>query len=277
MKKTHLILSLVFVTITLLYSCKKDNQNSNNNDGNEEPQQPEVSFQIPPIDEYMPERLVSLFDSLNLLHRGEMPPTIAGHYKADSLFITLIKNVTESQWIYPTPAYLYYPYYFEFERQTNDTLKVIFKSPSSISDAFYICEFSDTDSTYLRLKNDLSFFTDNPLAPPYFKSDKFSAEDFRHAYLIGNNNSFTMYYYEFCNIHSNLQPYVFNSQPLNAIIISGKIIKNASGDLVINDFWYGKEVMKYFSEVQLNGQLPNPGDIIVYSNEGTLTLESFDE
>ena len=262
---------ILIVILGLFSACKKDN-----NDTQEpiEPDTPVITDQIPPIDEYMPERLLHLFDSLNVLHRGDNPPTITGDFMTESMNILLVNKIPGSSYI-GMPGQIQSPHYYEFKDQENDILGIAFKKPiGNLQDQFYFLEKSDTDSTYLRIKDSTDYFTNDPIAPSYFRSSMFTAEDFKHAYLIGNGEYFTLYYYEIRNISGG-------HLPLNAILISGKISTDTEGNPMIEDFWCGVELMKYYSNSEsLNliiqfGYTPTPGDIIIMQSPNTLVQGSY--
>ena len=270
-QKTPIFTFILILLIGLLGGCKKEN---NNNESPSTPDTPIVSQQIPPINEYMPERLLHLFDSLNVLHRGDEPPTIIGNFMAESLYLLIVDKVPESNSL-STPCPLSTTHYYEFKEQEDNTLHVTYKNPLGTPiQPFYFIEKSDTDSTYFRIKDNLALFTNDPIAPPYFKSSVFKAEDFKHAYIIGNGNYFTLYFYEIRDITNN-------GLPLNAVLISGKLATNEEGNTIIEDFWCGIETMKYYNEsLTLNliiqyGSIPTPGDIMIIQCQNTLIEGSF--
>lgn len=253
-------------------SCKKDSDNETPII----PDEPSPAYSIPPIDEYIPQRLIHLFDSIGVLHRGNQPPTIVGNFMTESMSILIVDKVPESN-LRLVPCSIPTPYYYEFKEQETDTLHVSFKTPKGAPSEFgYFLEKSDTDSTYLRIKDNTELFTSDPIAPPYFKSDKFKAEDFRRAYIMGSGDYFTVYFYDLRDISSR-------ALPLNAILISGKMATDAEGNPVIEDFWYGIETMTYTnSDSNINqiiqlGFMPYPGDIIVFNSTNTLIHGSFNE
>lgn len=263
---------ILIVVLGLFSACKKDN---NDNQEPIEPDTPVVTEQIPPIDEYMPERLLHLFDSLSVLHRGDNPPTITGDFMTESMNLLLVNKIPGSPYI-AVPDPLQYPYYYEFKNQENDMLELSFNCPiGDPQDQFsYFLEKSDTESTYLRIKDSTAYFTNDPIAPSYFRSSKFTAEDFKHAYIIGNGDYFTLYYYEIRDTKGDFLP-------LNAILISGKMSTDTEGNPIIENFWCGYETMKYYKEsVSLNliiqhGLLPTPGDIIVIQCPNALVQGSY--
>ena len=264
---------ILIVVLGLFSACKKDN---NGTQDPIEPDTPVVTEQIPPIDEYMPERLLQLFDSLNVLHRGDTPPTINGSFMTELMNISIIDKVPESNYM-GSPTTLPFPHYYEFYEQSDAYyhLKHIKPTGTPGEPGFFI-EQLDTDSTYSRIKDNTALFANDPIAPPYFKSSNFTAEDFKHAYIIGNGDYFTLYFYEIRDISSGYLP-------LNAILISGKMSKNTDGNPTIENFWCGIEAMKYYTEsTALNlliqyGHLPTPGDIIVMQSPNTLIQGSYNQ
>ena len=270
--------TLVFILILgVIASCKKDNYS--NQPVPDNPDTPVVFYQIPPINEYIPERLFYLFDSLNLLHYGDEPPTVMGDFMADSMSIFIVNTVSESQYSgLMSGVILPEPRYFEFKNQRIDTLSLIYKSPYVVNTPeapFYLMERSDTDSTYFRVKSNVEHFINAPVTPTYFKSGRFTAEDFKHAYIIGNGEYFTIYYYEIRYNKTNMP--VVNPLPMNAIIISGKMSTDSEGNIIIEDFWYGMETMVYYSQNVNLLFSPNPGDIIIMKSPNTIVQGSCDD
>ena len=287
-KKASIFTFILILFIGAFGSCQKEdnNGNTNNNDDNNnnnnntenpvEPDPPIEIYQIPPIDEYMPERLLNIVDSLHILHRGDEPPTVMGHFKAESMSIFLVNTVAESQYMgLESGSLLLDPRFFEFDGQGNDTLKIAFKCPYLVTTDYSFMERSDTDSTYFRIKDNLEHFIDDPIAPPYFKSSKFTTEDFRHAYIIGHDEWFTIYYYEIRNVIN--AAFVMNSHPMNAVLISGKMGTDADGNPVIDEFWYGMETMVYYGTNVNLSHSPNSGDLIIMQCPSALVLGSIDD
>lgn len=267
-QKTSFFTIITVLLIGFLFGCKKDNN------GNETPDIPIVAQQVPSIDEFMPERLLQLFDSLNVLHRGDNPPTINGSFMTELMNLPIVDKVPESNYM-GSPTTLPIPHYYEFYEQ-NDAyyhLKHIKPTGTPGEPGFFIEQF-DTDSTYSRIKDKTALFANDPIAPPYFKSSNFTAEDFKYAYIIGNGDYFTLYFYEIRDISSGYLP-------LNAILISGKMSTDTEGNPTIENFWCGRETMKYFGEGEsLNtiihfGLLPTPGDIIVIQCPNVLVQGSY--
>jgi len=254
-QKTIITTFILILSIGVLDSCKKENHPSI-------PDSPGSTYQIPSIDEYMPERLLHLLDSLNVLHRGDEPPMINGDFMAESMYYCIVDKVPESPYMF-LPILTNSDHYFEFKEQKDEMLGVTFKCPHGTpGEIGFSLEKSDTDSTYFIVKDSVALFTNDPIAPPYFKSGKFTPEVFRHAYIMGNGNYFTLYFYE-------IRDDIFKFLPLNAVIISGKISTDSEGKTIIEDFWLGMETMKYYNEgstINLfiqDGRMPTPGDILI--------------
>ena len=121
-------------------------------------------------------------------------------------------------------------------------------------------------------------FTNDSIAPSYFTNGYHTKEDFHTIYIMGTDPYFTAYFYEIRDISSK-------TQPLNAVIISGKIdeeisvvtdtVTHTSDTIVtpvIKDMRWGIETMKYYKEGSTLdqllhfGYLPNPGDALVIRN-----------
>lgn len=261
-QKTIITTFILILSVGLLAGCKKDNHPST-------PDSPGSTYQIPSIDEYMPERLLHLFDSLNVLHRGDEPPMINGNFVAESMYYCIVNKVPESAYMFQ-PILTNSDHYYEFKEQNDGLLGVAFKCPHGIpGEIGYSLEQFDTDSTYFIVKDSLTLFTNNPIAPAFFKSNKFTPEDLSHAYIIGNGSYFTLYFYEIRDTSSN-------SLPLNAVIISGKISTDEEGKTIIEDFWWGIETMTYYNgEAYTNmliqwGYMPTPGDIVICQSPDAL-------
>ena len=256
-QKTIITTFILILSIGLLDSCKKENHPST-------PDSPVSTYQIPPIDEYMPERLLHLFDSLNVLHRGDEPPIINGNFMAESMYLCILDKVPESSYMIGIGP-MVSNHYYEFKEQKDGLLGVTCKCPHGN----FFLEQSDTDSTYFIVKDSLTLFTNDPIAPAYFKSNKFIPEDLSHAYIIGNGSYFTLYFYE-------IRDTSFQNLPLNAVVISGKTSTNEEGKTIIEDFWWGIETMKYYNGgastnmlIQY-GSMPTPGDIIICKSPDAL-------
>lgn len=266
-QKTIINTFILILSIGFLESCKKEDHPST-------PDTPVATYQIPSIDEYMPERLLHLFDSLNVLHRGDETPIINGNFVAESMYRCIVDKIPESNYLLSLGPILT-PYYYEFKEQENNTIHLTFKCPHGApSEDYFFLEQSNTDSTYFMVKDSIALFTNDPIAPPYFNSSKFTPEDLRHAYVIGNGSCFTLYFYEIRGITSNILP-------LNAVIISGKTSTNEEGNTIIEDFWWGMETMIYYNEGSTTnlliqyGSIPTPGDIVISKSPNALVEGSY--
>lgn len=277
--KKHLFQIVLFLAgLTLFTSCMKDDPKNN-----------ETVFygyqQIPNINEYMPQRLLYVLDSLNALHFGDEPPKIEGCILADSINRFIVKKVSESNWLVNASLLVGSKYYFTFSNQHKGISEMKYKEPhGSPGDYNYYIENSETDSTYYYIKNNESRFINDSIAPSYFKSDKYSVEDFRYAYIIGDAPYFTVYYYEMRDMNQHFHP-------LNAVIITGRLdheialqtdtISHKTDTLeipIIKDLVWGCETMMYYTDASaLNfmiqqGYQPTPGDISVSKNLRTVSF-----
>ena len=139
------------------------------------------------------------------------------------------------------------------------------------------------------MQDHLQEFLDDTISPIYFKDGKYTDDNFRTVYIMGNDPYFTAYYYEIRDIKSK-------AQPLNAVIFSGRIDKettivtdtvNHTTDTieakVVKDLKWGIQTMKYLNAgtsvnqiIQL-GYLPTAGDIMILKNDGVAHSGEFQE
>ena len=266
--KKHLFQIVLFLAgMTLFTSCLKDDPGSNET----------VYYEyqhIPNINEFMPQRLLEAFGD-EYLNYGDEPPKIEGSFEASNL--NLYKKVIGENSAYMIElGPLVYTAYFNIMEQHKGIAQVEFKAPhgdpAHPEYGGYFCEFSSNDSTYHYIKDDISRFTNDSIAPSYFKNGTYTKDDFQTAYIMGTDPYFTIYFYEIRSISSR-------TQPLNAVIISGRmdeetITVNDSTFVqpVIKDLRWGIETMKYYKEGSVLeqllrfGYLPNPGDVLVIHN-----------
>ena len=272
--KKHLIhIALFFASMALFTSCLKDNPADN-----------ETIYyayqQIPNINEFMPWRLLEAFGD-EYLHYGDQPPKIEGSYMANSL--DLYKKVIGENSAYMIElGPLAYTAYFKITEQHKGIAQLEFKAPHGDPEhpeyGGYFCEYSSNDTTFHYIKNDMGKFTNDTIAPIYFRNNYYTKEDFQTVYIMGNDPYFTIYFYEIRTISSK-------TQPLNAVIISGKIdeeieiVNDTTNNTidtithpVIKDMRWGIETMKYYKEgptleqLLRFGYLPNSGDALVIHN-----------
>ena len=272
--KKHLFLIVLFLSsMTLFTSCLKD-----------EPATNETIYyayqQIPNINEFMPRRLLEAFGN-EFLHYGDEPPRIEGSYMANSLDLYK-KEIGENSAYMIELGPLAYTAYFKITEQHKGIAQLEFKAPHGDPEhpeyGGYFCEYSSNDSTYHYIKNNIGKFTNDTIAPYYFKQNYHSKADFQTVYIMGQDPYFTVYFYEIRSISSM-------TQPLNAVIISGKIDEEISVVTdtvahtvdtitlpVIKDLRWGIETMKYYKEgptleqLLRFGYLPNSGDALVIHN-----------
>ena len=279
--KKHLIRTLIlFCGLAALSSCMKDDPKNNET----------VYYgyqEIPNINEFMPQSLLLAFG--NNIHFGDEPPKIEGTYVADNIFATDIILAPNSPWNFQ-PTAIPTPQYFEIYEQHKGIAKLNFKFPKgNPSDYGYFVESSSPDSTDFIVNSNPDFFINDTIAPIYFKNGNYKKENFNTVYIIGDDPYFTVFYYEVRDIMSK-------AQPLNAVILSGKIDKettvvtdtatNVTDTIVkpvIKDFKWGFETMKYFkegyavSQIISLGFLPSKGDAMILKNDGVVHTGEFHE
>lgn len=281
--KKHLFKLVLFLAgMTMFTSCLKDAPESN-----------ETVFygyqQIPNINEFMPQRLLEAFGN-EYLYYGDEPPKIEGSFEANSL--DLYKKVIGEHSAYMIElGPLAYTAYFNFTEQHMKVAKVEFKAPHGDPEhpeyGGYFCEYSSNDTTYHLIKSNIGRFANDTIAPSYFKNKQYSNADFQTVYIMGNDPYFTAYFYEIRRISSM-------TQPLNAVIISGRMDKettvvtdtvNHTIDTivtpVIKDLRWGIETMKYYKEgptleqLLRFGYLPNSGDALIIHNTQDVHIGEF--
>lgn len=274
--KKHLLRALLFTCgLLFLCSCLKDDPKNNST--------VYYGFQkIPNINEFMPQRLLQVMDSLHCLHYGNEPPKMEGSYKASDLRLIVVKKGPYSHWMMaPTPQLG--NQFVKLYEQHIGIAKMQFwneKGIPNIPQTHYV-ETSSTDSTFYYVTANPEHFTNDSLAPYYFQNYDFNKEDFNTVYIMGDSPYFTIFYYEIRHIFTT------NFQPLNAVIISGKMdsetvivndtVNHKTDTIVqpvIKDYVMGIETMKYYKEgTSLNmilqaGGLATPGDVMIIRNDG---------
>ncbi len=274
--KKHLLRALLFTCgLLFLCSCLKDDPKNNST--------VYYGFQkIPNINEFMPQRLLQVMDSLHYLHYGNEPPKMEGSYKASDLRLIVVKKGPYSHWMMaPTPQLG--NQFVKLYEQHIGIAKMQFwneKGTPNIPQTHFV-ETSSTDSTFYYVTANPEHFTNDSLAPYYFQNYDFNKEDFNTVYIMGDSPYFTIFYYEIRHIFTT------NFQPLNAVIISGKMdsetvivndtVNHKTDTIVqpvIKDYVMGIETMKYYKEgTSLNmilqaGGLATPGDVMIIRNDG---------
>ena len=108
--KKHLFQIILFLaSMTLFTSCLKDDPKNNKT----------VYYgyqQIPNINEYMPQELLRVMDSLNCLYYGDEPPRMEGTYIADSTYCIFVIHAPGSNWS-AIPSYFEGSRRFAFKKQ----------------------------------------------------------------------------------------------------------------------------------------------------------------
>ena len=274
--KKHLLRALLFTCgLLFLCSCLKDDPKNNST--------VYYGFQkIPNINEFMPQRLLQVMDSLHYLHYGNEPPKMEGSYKASDLRLIVVKKGPYSHWMMaPTPQLG--NQFVKLYEQHIGIAKMQFwneKGTPNIPQTHFV-ETSSTDSTFYYVTANPEHFTHDSLAPYYFQNYEYNKEDFNTVYIMGESPYFTIFYYEIRHIFTT------NFQPLNAVIISGKVdsetvivndtVNHTTDTIVqpvIKDYVMGIETMKYYKEgTSLNmilqaGGLATPGDVMIIRNDG---------
>ena len=281
--KKHLIRTLVlFCGLMLLSSCMKDNPKENAT----------VFYghqQIPNINEFMPQSLLEAMGNENLFF-GDEPPRIEGSYIADSIVATRIIRIPGSHWIQTEgPIQGIKQLKFHEQHFGISKLKYDFFNFSPQLNTIIKIEESDTDSTFILMKEYVDQFTEDTLSPIYFDNE-FSTDVFNTVYIMGHDPYFTIYYYEI------RMPSQF--RPLYANIISGRVdkenfietdtVNNLTDTIVrpvIKDLKWGIQTMKYFKgghvlDLILNQEHqtpPKPGDILILKNAKDIHFGEYQE
>jgi hypothetical protein len=266
----------------MLSSCLKDNPKENAT----------VFYghqQIPNINEFMPQSLLEALGNQNL-YFGDEPPKLEGCYIADSIVATRIIRIPGSHWI-QTEGPIQGIKQLKFSEQHFGIAKLrydFFNYSPQLNGIIQI-EASDTDTTYLLMKDYVDQFVADSLSPSYFHNE-FSNDVFNTVYIMGRDPYFTIFYYEI-RLPSQFRP-------LYANIISGKVDKESIIETdtvsgltdtivrpVIKDLKWGIETMKYFEgghilDLILNQEHqtpPKPGDILILKNAKDIHIGEYQE
>lgn len=193
--KIRQTLTLIFASGLLFFSsCLKDDPNGSNTTlfyGHQD---------IPNINYYMPRPLLLLdtLNDMNLLHFGENPPKM--------LFDSCYNNDTTI--VFAFSNHCFGMTSLSFKEKFDDGTK----------------ESSNTDDTYKFMTENKRWeeLLNDTLLPIFFDTafNGTTAKDpevLRHAYIMGKDPEFTLYYYEVRKEPQQLQP-------LNAVILSGKVV-----------------------------------------------------
>jgi hypothetical protein len=246
--------------------------------------------QIPNINEFMPRELLLVMDSLHCLHYGEEPPKLEGSFKASDLRLILVKKIPTSHWTMVPTSQLGIQFIKLFEQHFGISKMQFWNKKGTPENPPYYVETSSTDSTIYYVNRNPEHFINDILAPDYFKEKNFDENDFNTVYIIGKDSYFTIFYYEIRHI------YMTNFQPLNAVIISGKLDKenvvvtdtishttDTVARPIIRDFVMGIETMKYYiggtslDMILQFGGLATPGDLLIIKNDGIVIPEEYEE
>ena len=298
--KKHLFQIILFlVGMTMVTSCMKDDPAHNST----------IYYgyqQIPNINEYMPERLLHVMDSMHCLYYGDEPPRIEGSYIADSIASIEILRIPGSTWS-ATPTYFLGTRHFVFNDQHIGTSKLeytYFKDDyfwDTVSQTWEYkhasVESSTTDNTAEIMKDKLSVFVNAPTAPVYFRNSENNMNVFDKAYIIGHDSYFTVYYYEVRLPVQASAALLKESLPFYANIISGRLETenivetdslgntNTIERTVIKDFKWGVETVKYLNWNSMLEQiinmpistLPNEGEGMILKNVIDVQQKEYEE
>ena len=192
--KIRQTLTLIFASGLLFFSsCLKDDPNGSNTTlfyGHQD---------IPNINYYMPRPLLKTLNDMDSLHFGENPPKM--------LFDSCYNNDTTI--VFAFSNHCFGMTSLSFKEQFDDGTKVS----------------SNTDDTYKIMTENKrweDFCLNDTLLPIFFDTafNGTAAKDpevLRHAYIMGKDPEFTLYYYEVRKEPQQLQP-------LNAVILSGTVV-----------------------------------------------------
>ena len=273
---------LFLVGMTMITSCMKNDPENNST----------IYYgyqQIPNINEYMPERLLHVMDSMHCLYYGDEPPRIEGSYLVDSILRVLTFHAPGSNFSLPCPDKIggYRQITFTKQHMGISNLELVFFNEGIDTDpthstygqfVYYPVQKSTTDTTAQILADNIEQILNDSVFPVYFRNSQNNFDVFDHAYIIGNNSYFTVYYYE---IKRPLDPQDAISQyfPVYANILSGRIDKETYIEIdttagttdtleinVIKDFKWGVQTMKYLKRDLIQDMIYNqtfflkPGD-----------------
>ena len=197
MKIRQSLTLVLFSGLLFFSSCLKDDPNGSNTTlfyGHQD---------IPNINYYMPRPLLDTLNKMNLLHFGENPPKM--------LFDSCYNNDTTIVFAFSNHCFGMTSLSFK-EKLDNGTKGS-----------------SNTDDTYKIMTENKRWeeFLNDTLLPIFFDTafNGTTAKDpevLRHAYIMGNDPYFTLYYYEVLKEQQQLQP-------LNAVILSGRASSCSGG------------------------------------------------
>ena len=270
-----LLFFCVFCGLSFFTSCLKDDPENNKT----------IYYayqQIPNINDFMPQSLLRAMGDENLYY-GDEPPKIEGAFVANDSWITEVLKTPTSPLLFPNVPTNAGCQYFEFYEQHKGIAKMTFRNPHEGS----ITEYSSTDTTYSIVSENPDLFINDSIAPVYFKQGNYDKENFHTVYIMGHDPYFTIYYYE-------IRDMWLKAQPLNAIIISGKVetetvtvedtVSHTTSTVertFIKDFRWGIEAMKYYKETPQSlqwvsmGRALSPGDVLLLKNQGNVYMGQY--
>lgn len=163
---------------------------------------------IPDINTYMPPRLIHLMgnDSLNVIHYGDEPPRFSGLYHIDNIYsykYAMSDTIPPGNYGHIMDNYnIVGNYDFTFYDQIKGILMNKYTSIKPVinpADSTVLASYetkSSIDTAYHFLKDNLDPIKECPDFPRYFDREDFDPELLDHAYIIGNQNEFTIFYYD---------------------------------------------------------------------------------
>lgn len=262
MKKQLFKTLVILFGLTLLSSCMKDDPEYNAT----------VYYgyqQIPNINEFMPQSLLSAMGENNIYY-GDEPPKIEGTFIADSIYCTTVFCAPWSNWS-AIPTNLDGTYRFDITDQHIGIANLYFSKYAIDSlGVIYYDQISSSDSIDLFLKDYINQFINDTLIPSYFKNSQNDLDVFNKIYIIGRNPYFTIYYYDIKSYLQTMAASYNIYKPLFANIISGKLDKINITEIdsitgtphnvektVITDFIWGCQTVKYLNKDAINTMVYN--------------------
>lgn len=163
---------------------------------------------IPDINTYMPPRLIHLMgnDSLNVIHYGDEPPRFSGLYHIDNIYSYRYKmsdsippgnygHIMNNHNIVGNYDFTFYDQVKGILMNKYQTFNPIINPVDSTVMASYETK-SSIETAYNYLKDNLTPIESCPDFPTYFAREDFDPELLSHAYIIGSQNKFTIFYYD---------------------------------------------------------------------------------
>ena len=244
---------------------------------------------IPDINTYMPPRLIQLMGKDSLIHYGDEPPRFSGLYT--------IKDIISKDWAeadsIPPGNYghimsnhnIVGNYDFTFYDQVKGILQNKYSCIKSLTNptdtTIILAQYetkSNIDTAYYFLKDNLTPIKSCPDYPVFFSKEGFDPKLLQHAYIIGNQNEFTIFYYDVPIYEYDDQWIAFGFKQNKNLIVMANIISGELTEITPNDndttsnnagapqkryridnFYWGVEAMGAIRE-DAETMAPVPGD-----------------